>query len=387
MSLHGKIIYYILTGARKSKIAHENIEKFRVLGAEVYVILTEEAKQFVSLPLLKRISNHSIRDSFKKDSSEPSLPLEDLIVVAPATYNTVNKIANGVADNLATSLVATAIGRGTPIYIAPNMNVNLWSSPITQNNIEKLKKFGVNIVHPQIEDDYCTMAEPLKIFDSVVHDHVRIRFNEHQLKYIKDGEEIIQRWYPKFKRIGRKLTNDQNSSAGCISVRIKEGFLVTSSGACLGNLGIDDLTIVSRCCSKENYVEWYGSKPPSSESPLHFAAYEFSTEINSVIHVHYPHLTYASSFKEFRSQEYYSYGTFEFGEKIVKEMHHRNLQNFIIAKDHGQVITGLSLENAYNELQDKVYMYETNKANEKIEKSNEGIKKCKQHQLLQSVQK
>ncbi|MGG2016786.1 flavoprotein [Bacillus sp. S10(2024)] len=365
MSLYGKVIYYILTGARKSSLAYENIERLTELGAEVYVIITEDAKQFVSISRLEEISNHTVRDSFKKGPKETSLPLEDLIIVAPATYNTVNKIAHGIADNLATSLVATAIGRGTPIYIAPNMNINLWSSPITQNSVKKLTNIGVNIVYPQIENDYCTMAEPLKVFDSVVHDHIRIRFKHRQLQNVIDGEEIIKKWYPEFRKIGKKLTNDTTSSAGCISVRLEEGFLITASGAHLADLKITDLTIVTNCCAKSNYIEWYGSSPPSSESPLHHEAYQFSNEIGSVIHVHYPHVTYSALFKELRSKEYYSYGTFEFGKKLITEMHYRNLNNFIIAKDHGQIVTGISLEHAYKELQDKIDIYEINNLKEK----------------------
>jgi ribulose-5-phosphate 4-epimerase/fuculose-1-phosphate aldolase/3-polyprenyl-4-hydroxybenzoate decarboxylase len=352
VSLHGKVIYYILTGARKSKEAVINIRGLRELGAEVYVILTESALQFVDLNELEKVSGHFVRTSFQKAHPDHSLPLEDLVVVAPATYNTVNKIACGIADNLAVSLVATAIGRGTPVYLAPNMNYDLWSSKITQQSIERLRSLGVKIVHPQVENGRATMAETLKVFDAVVHDFVRIRYQSQQLfDRAEERQEIIDKHFLLFQMMGRRLARLQakGTSAGCISMRTGEGFLISATGAVLGDLKSDDLTLVVRCDEQNNLVQWFGSRPPSSETPLHFKLYEARPEVDTVLHTHCAELTYSPKFASYRTSRFYSYGTFEFGAGVETEMtgHKKNL---IIAKDHGQIAVGANFEEAYSHL-------------------------------------
>ncbi|HEU4964732.1 MAG TPA: class II aldolase/adducin family protein [Bacilli bacterium] len=352
MSLQGKVVYYILTGARKSKEAVINIAGLRQCGAEVYVILTEDSKQFVNIEELVEVSGHFVRTSFQKEHPDHSLPLEDLVVCAPATYNTVNKIANGIADNLATSLVATAIGRGTPIYLAPNMNYDLWRSPITQASLDRLRSYGVNIVHPQVEDGKATMAETLKVFDSVVHDFVRIRYPSEQAVDENDQyRNVIQKYVPVFKMIAKRLARLQTSgtTAGCISMRVDEGFLVTASGAKLGELADEDVTLVLDCQADANRVFWSGNKAPSSETPLHAELYDKFPDVNAVLHTHCPELTYSSYFKSYRTSRFYSYGTFEFGAGVAREMQERDL-SVIVAKDHGQVVIGSTFEEAYSHL-------------------------------------
>lgn len=352
MSLQGKVIYYILTGARKSKEAVINIEGLRDLGADVYVILTEDSKQFVNLAELQEASGHFVRTSFQKEQPDHSLPLEDLVIIAPATYNTVNKIACGIADNLATSLAATAIGRGTPVYMAPNMNYDLWTSPITQESVERLRRFGVTIVHPQVEEGKSTMAETLKVFDTVVHDFVRIRFEGHQLTDEAElRERIIQTHLPAFKKIGQRLGRLQTggTTAGCISMRVNEGFLVTASGAKLGDLTDADVTLVPACDEASNSVQWFGKRAPSSETPLHFKLYEKFPDVNAVLHTHCAELTYSPESKSYRTSRFYSYGTFAFGEGIASELEDRG-EKLIIAKDHGQVVVGTTFEDAYDNL-------------------------------------
>lgn len=352
MSLQGKVVYYMLTGARKSKEAILNIAGLRELGADVYVILTEDSKQFVNLEELKRVSGHFVRTSFQKEQPDHSLPLEDLVVIAPATYNTVNKIANGIADNLVTSLAATAIGRGTPVYLAPNMNFDLWSSPITQESIGRLRRYGVNIVHPQIEDGKATMAETLKVFDSVVHDFVRIRYLGKQTPDLaEERRNVIEKHVPVFRMMAQRLARLQGlgTTAGCMSLRVDEGFLVTASGAKLEALREEDVTLVLHCEEAVNVVEWFGQRPPSSETPLHAKLYEKFPDMNAVLHTHCADLTYNPAFKSYRTSRFYSYGTFEFGEGIANEMRERG-QQVIIAKDHGQVVIGETFEEAYAHL-------------------------------------
>ena len=80
------------------------------------------------------------------------------MLVAPCTFNTFNKIANGLADNLATAMVADAIGAGLPVFIAPSMNPGLWNHPRTRESYRLLQSWGCRIIDPQIGPDRVTLA-------------------------------------------------------------------------------------------------------------------------------------------------------------------------------------------------------------------------------------
>lgn len=76
----------------------------------------------------------------------------DLLLISPATANTVSKIANGIDDSAVTTFATTALGSGTPIIIAPAMHGSMANNPFVQDNIEKLKKAGVKFVEPKTEE-------------------------------------------------------------------------------------------------------------------------------------------------------------------------------------------------------------------------------------------
>lgn len=347
MSLNGKVVYYILTGARKSAEAKHNIKFLRELGAEIYVILSQGAEVIVNTKELEEVSGHFVRNSFVKKHPDHSLPLEDIVIMAPATYNSINKIANGIADTLATSLVATAIGRGTSTYIAPAMNYELWINPILQQNIDKLRSYGVKIIHPQVENKKSTMAERLKVLDTIIHDFERIRYEPIEIKdtgLSQSLENYRKQYFPKMREIGQKLEDMKlnGGTAGCMSVRLEKGFLITTSGSKLGTLVENDLSWVLECDEKQNKVWWCGEKRPSSETPLHYVLYRGRDDAQAVLHSHCPQITYSEPYKKYRSQQYYSYGTFEFGQNILHEMIGEK-KNFIIAKDHGQIVVGNNL--------------------------------------------
>jgi phosphopantothenoylcysteine decarboxylase/phosphopantothenoylcysteine decarboxylase/phosphopantothenate--cysteine ligase len=71
----------------------------------------------------------------------------DLLLVAPATADIIGKMANGIADDMLTSVFLAL--SGVPVYIAPAMNTNMYENPIVQDNIEKLKKYGCQIIEPR----------------------------------------------------------------------------------------------------------------------------------------------------------------------------------------------------------------------------------------------
>jgi len=91
----------------------------------------------------------------------------DLYLICPATSNTLSKIASGIDDTPITTMAATALGSKTPIIIVPAMHQSMYQNPFVVENIEKLKKAGVILVEPRIEEGKAKVAEEKEIIDAV----------------------------------------------------------------------------------------------------------------------------------------------------------------------------------------------------------------------------
>lgn len=151
----------VLLGVTGSVAAYKACELTRRLkdnGFEVSIVMTACAEKFVTPLTFETLSNRPVyRDmlvgyssnssGLKWDMAHISLAKwVDLFVIAPATANIIGKVANGIADDL---LTCTAITTEAPILIAPAMNVGMWTNKILQQNIQRLKKTGVQFVGPK----------------------------------------------------------------------------------------------------------------------------------------------------------------------------------------------------------------------------------------------
>lgn len=151
------------------------IRLYRKAGANVRVVLTPNALNFVTKLTLQTLSNNEVYvDNFEIDEYKPehiALTEADIFVIAPASANTIGKLANGMCDNL---LLSTACAFSKPILIAPAMNENMWNNPFVQENMSKLKKHGYHIIEPETGFLACgtngvgRMKEPEEIFDRTV---------------------------------------------------------------------------------------------------------------------------------------------------------------------------------------------------------------------------
>ncbi|WP_432543472.1 flavoprotein [Kineococcus sp. SYSU DK002] len=83
------------------------------------------------------------------NAGEPLPEERSTVCVAPATFNTVNKLASGISDTLVTAVAAEAIGAGNPVVVAPSMNTALLSHPVTAENRRRLTSYGVHLVWPR----------------------------------------------------------------------------------------------------------------------------------------------------------------------------------------------------------------------------------------------
>lgn len=177
MSLSGKKILLGITG---SIAAYKAILLVRLLvksGAEVKVILTPAARDFVSPLTLSTLSRNPVPvDLFKENEWANHVQLgrwADIMLIAPLSVNTLSKMAQGQCDNL---LLATWLSATCPVAIAPAMDEDMWHHPFTQQNLEKLKSIGHKVV-PVGKGELASgligegrMAEPEDIF-AFLEDH------------------------------------------------------------------------------------------------------------------------------------------------------------------------------------------------------------------------
>lgn len=145
---------HIVLGVTGGIAAYKSVTLLRLLtkaGAEVQVVMTPSAKQFVTPVTFSSLSQKPVVSEFFTANtgewhSHVDLGLwADAMVIAPATASTIGKMANGVADNM---LVTTYLSAKSPVFVAPAMDLDMMAHPSTQRNIELLKSYGNHIIEP-----------------------------------------------------------------------------------------------------------------------------------------------------------------------------------------------------------------------------------------------
>lgn len=154
----------------------ELVRRLRDPGREVQVAMTDNALRFVGATTFQAVSGHPVRSSLWDEAAEAAMGhielarWPDAIVIAPATANTLARLAHGFADDLVSTL---CLATTAPILAAPAMNHRMWLHPATQANVELLRSRGVAIVGPGVGAQACgetgpgRMAEPMEILDAL----------------------------------------------------------------------------------------------------------------------------------------------------------------------------------------------------------------------------
>lgn len=151
MNLAGKKIVLGVTGGIAAYKSAEIVSRLRHLGAEVHVIMTENAAKFVAPLTFQTLSaNPVVTDTFATPETwnvehVALAKLADIFVIAPATANILAKMACGIADDM---LSTTVLATKAPVLAAPAMNTGMWTAPATAQNVETLRNRGVHIIGP-----------------------------------------------------------------------------------------------------------------------------------------------------------------------------------------------------------------------------------------------
>ena len=170
----------ILIGVTGGIAAYKSAEVIRLLkkeGADVRVVMTESAKEFITPLTLQVVSGNEIHDSLldiKAESAMGHIELAkwaDIILIAPCTAETIAKITHGRADDLLGALI---LASNASVFIAPAMNMNMWLDKSTQDNYKILCSRGINFIGPAEGEQACgdigpgRMVEPEKIVELII---------------------------------------------------------------------------------------------------------------------------------------------------------------------------------------------------------------------------
>jgi len=174
--LTNKKILFIICGGISAYKCLETIRLFKKNNAEIKTILTKSAKEFVTSLSVASLSQGKVYDdlfSVENETEMDHIALSrwaDVIVVAPATANTISKLSQGSSEDLASTVI---LASNKQVYLAPAMNVRMWEHKSTKKNLKSLLDYGYRIIGPVIGDMACgeygegKMSDPSKIFKEI----------------------------------------------------------------------------------------------------------------------------------------------------------------------------------------------------------------------------
>jgi len=198
-NLLNKKVLFIICGGISAYKSLETIRLLKKSGVEIKTILTTNAKEFItplSVTALSKGKVYSELFSVENESEMDHISLSrwaDVIVIAPATSNTISKLAQGTTDDLASTVV---LASDKNVYLAPAMNVRMWEHETTKSNLKKLRNYGYKLIGPEIGDMACgeygkgKMSDPKKIVEELDHFFLNKKRNKNLKALVTAGPTI-----------------------------------------------------------------------------------------------------------------------------------------------------------------------------------------------------
>jgi phosphopantothenoylcysteine synthetase/decarboxylase len=161
------VVYLVLSGTSTAARCPELLRELVGLGfSTVIAIPTPNASRVVAPRELADIEGVRVVQSYFDLAIRPRPP-RGVVLFAPCSFNSLNKLAHGIADSLALSVVAEAIGRGTPVIVGPSLNAPLLKHPVAQASLRTLPCWGVIIVPPVDEGEGPRLAPTPVLLDAI----------------------------------------------------------------------------------------------------------------------------------------------------------------------------------------------------------------------------
>jgi phosphopantothenoylcysteine decarboxylase/phosphopantothenate--cysteine ligase len=265
-NLNNKKILLIICGGIAAYKSLEVIRLLKKSGVIIKTILTKSGSKFVTPLSITSLSQSKVYQdlfSIEDESEMDHISLSrwaDLILIAPATANTISKLANGNCDDLASTV---ALASNKKIFVAPAMNIRMWDHQSTKQNMIKLKTYKYSLIGPEIGDMACgeygegKMSEPKKIINELENYFVNLKI-KHKLKAIVTAGPTNEYIDPV-----RYITNKSSGKQGYEIAKSlsKKGFETTLiSGP--SNLKInDDINLIKVETAEEMFQATLNSLP------------------------------------------------------------------------------------------------------------------------------
>jgi phosphopantothenoylcysteine synthetase/decarboxylase len=142
-----RVLYLIVCASPRAKRVSELVSRAQTRGWTVYAISTPQALKFIDRPALEEQTGFPVRSEYEQRDKADPLPPPDAMLVCPATFNTLNKWAYGMADTLALALLTEAIGLSLPLVAAPALNSAQAAHPAFKRSVGALREMGVAVLY------------------------------------------------------------------------------------------------------------------------------------------------------------------------------------------------------------------------------------------------
>tara|TARA_B100000902_G_scaffold153230_1_gene149739 strand:- start:493 stop:1698 length:1206 start_codon:yes stop_codon:yes gene_type:complete len=175
-NLTNKKILFIICGGISAYKSLETIRLFKKNNAKIKTILTKSAKEFITPLSVASLSQGKVYEDLfnvENESEMDHIALSrwaDVIIVSPATANTISKLSQGSSEDLASAVI---LASNKQVFLAPAMNVRMWEHQSTKDNLKKLRSYGYRFIGPVTGDMACgefgegKMADPLEIYNDI----------------------------------------------------------------------------------------------------------------------------------------------------------------------------------------------------------------------------
>ncbi|HLE64674.1 MAG TPA: bifunctional phosphopantothenoylcysteine decarboxylase/phosphopantothenate--cysteine ligase CoaBC [Candidatus Bathyarchaeia archaeon] len=219
-------------------------------GADVYVVISPATEKMVGADLLEWATGNPVVKELTGKLEHIALAGNsstrvDLVLISPATANTIGKLASGIDDTPVTTVAATAIGSKIPVLIAPAMHEPLYDHPIVQENIERLKRIGVEFIEPELVEGKAKIASTEKIVRAAL---ARLASQKKDLK----GHKVLVTAGPTIEHIDpvRVITNRSSGKMGValaeeVASRGAETTLILGPGSVAPPAGVKTIRVES----------------------------------------------------------------------------------------------------------------------------------------------